>query len=282
MLRVLLPTDFSDNSLDAIRYGLQLLKDQTCTFFLLHTYTPAIYRTEYVLHSPGQIGLGDIYQTDSMTQLEGVQQRLTEEFRNPIHSFVCLTAFNTLLDEVREISENEQIDLIIMGTQGASGAKEIFLGTHTVHVIKRSNVPVLAIPPGCSFVPPRKILFPTDFEIDYGTDQLEPLLNIARLHESMLDVLYISYGYDLSEAQMANQEKLGSMLQVVPHRFHDLPNQTVIQGINSFQDKNKSDFLVMIRNKHTFVERLFIEPVIKKIGFHVTIPFLVLPFRQNS
>ncbi|MEM7382664.1 MAG: universal stress protein [Bacteroidota bacterium] len=282
MLRVLLPTDFSDNSLDAIRYGLQLLKDQTCTFYLLHTYTPAIYRTEYVLRSPGQVGMGDIYQSDSMTQLEGVQELLTEDFSNPVHTFVCLTAFNTLLDEVKEITEKEQIDLIIMGTQGASGAKEIFLGTHTVHVIKRAQVPVLAIPPDCSFVPPRKILFPTDYEISYGAEQLEPLLNIAKLHKSMLDVVNISYGYDLSESQKANQERLGAMLQVVPHRFHDVPNKTVIEGINKFQEKNNNELLVMIRNKHTFVERLFIEPVIKKIGFHVTIPFLVLPYRQNA
>ena len=42
--------------------------------------------------------------------------------------------------------------------------------------------------------------------------------------------------------------------------------------------KHKTQMLIMVQNKHTFVERLFIEPVIKKIGFHITIPFLVLPY----
>ncbi|MGB5379321.1 hypothetical protein [Muriicola sp.] len=67
------------------------------------------------------------------------------------------------------------------------------------------------------------------------------------------------------------------MLGEGKHRFHDLPSQEIIEGINSFKAKSTVNLLVMIQNKHTFIERLFIEPVIKKIGFHVTIPFMVLP-----
>ena len=140
MTRILLPTDFSDNSFEAIRYALMVYKDIKCTFYLLHTYTPPVYHSEYLLGSPGQIGLGDILQDSSMTQLEKLKSRLEGQYENPKHNIIVHSAFNTLLAEISETVEAENIDLIVMGTQGATGAKEILFGTNTVHVIKKRSV----------------------------------------------------------------------------------------------------------------------------------------------
>ncbi|MGB5818980.1 MAG: universal stress protein [Saonia sp.] len=277
MKKILLPTDFSENAYNAISYALKLYKNQECAFYLLHTYTPAIYQAEYVLHSPGQIGLGDIYQTRALTQLEDLMKKLDKEFKNPKHIFVPHSAFNLLVDEILEMVENEKMDLIVMGTQGATGAKEILFGTHTVHVIKKTSCPVIAIPPNFEYEAPKEILFPTDYEIDYQKEQLQELLDIGKNHISRIEVMHVSSGYDLTEAQEKNKSKLDEILDTTAHLFHDMSNQGVIDGINNFQLKKKMNLLAMVRNKHTFFERLFIEPVIKKIGFHVTIPFMVIP-----
>ena len=277
MLRILLPTDFSDNSFNAIGYALKLFKDAECSFYLLHTYTPAIYRAEYVLHSPAQYGLGDIYHAATEKRLEEFQAKIDKEFSNPRHTFSTHAVFNTLVEEINQFVEEQQIDMIVMGTQGATGAKEIFIGTHTVHVIKRSKVPVLAIPPEFEYEKPKEILFPTDYEVDYKKAPLKMLLDITKGHMSRVEVLNASYGYELSEEQKKNKDKLSEILKDTAHLFHDWSNQGVIEAINKFQLKHKSNMLVMIQNKHTFVERLFIEPVIKKISFHITIPFMVIP-----
>ncbi len=277
MLRILLPTDFSDNSYNAIGYALTLFKDTECTFYLLHTYTPAIYRAQYFLHSPAQYGLGDMYQAASETRIEHFQEKIKKEHENPKHTFSSHTAFNTLVEEVNDFVDHHSIDLIVMGTQGATGAKEIFIGTHTVHVIKRAKVPVLAIPPDFKYEKPKEILFPTDYEVDYKRDPLKMLLYIAKEHLSSVEVLHASYGYELSDLQKKNKAKLDKILKKTAHLFHDWSNQEVIEAINKFQLKHKSQMLVMIQNKHTFVERLFIEPIIKKISFHITIPFMVIP-----
>ncbi len=172
---------------------------------------------------------------------------------------------------------SEEADLVIMGTQGATGAKEIFLGTHTVHVIKKATCPVIAIPADFEYETPKEILFPTDYEVEYSEKQLAGLLNLSKIHNSSIEVIHISSGYDLTDLQLQNKAKLEKILEKIPHLFHDLPNQEIITGINNFQLKNKMNMLAMIQNKHTFLESLFIEPVIKKIGFHVSIPFMVIP-----
>lgn len=277
MKKIILPTDFSDNSYNAISYAMNLLKDEEATFYIVNTYTPAIYQTEYLLHSPGQIGLGDIYQSESINQLEKLQKRLKKQFKNPKHTLITHSAFNILVDEVSAMVANEEADMVIMGTQGATGAKEIFLGTHTVHVIKKATCPVIAIPADFKFETPKEILFPTDYEVEYTKDQLKVLLYLSEQHKSRIEVIHISSGYDLTENQSQNKSKLEEILKNIPHTFHDLPSQEIISGINNFQLKNKMNILAMIQNKHTFLESLFIEPVIKKIGFHVSIPFMVIP-----
>jgi len=277
MKKIILPTDFSYNAYNAISYAMNLLKDEEATFYLLNTYTPAIYQTEYLLHSPGQIGLGDIYQSESINQLEELKKQLEKEFKNPKHTIIAHSAFNILVDEVSAMVASEEADLVIMGTQGATGAKEIFLGTHTVHVIKKATCPVIAIPADFDYEIPKKILFPTDYEVEYSEKQLTGLLNLSKIHNSSIEVIHISSGYDLTDLQLQNKAKLEKILEEIPHLFHDLPNQEIITGINNFQLENKMNMLAMIQNKHTFLESLFIEPVIKKIGFHVSIPFMVIP-----
>lgn len=277
MKKIILPTDFSENAFNAIKYAQQLFRDEECTFYVLNTYTPTIYQAEYVLHSPGQIGLGDLYKSNSMELLEEVKAKMIRNHNNPKHTINTHAAFNMVADEVKDMVEKEGADLVVMGTQGATGAKEILFGTHAVHVIKQVPCPVLVVPSGYEYEMPKEILFPTDYEVEYEKLPLQILLDIANLHQASVEIAHISTGYELTGIQETNRKKLGKLLGKIAHFFHDLPSQEIITAVNTFQEKTRVNILVMVRNKHTFVERLFIEPVVKKIAFHIKIPFMVIP-----
>ncbi|MEA1785189.1 universal stress protein [Arenibacter sp. GZD96] len=280
--KIILPTDFSENALNAIRYALQLYKNDSCMFFLLHTYTPAIYQAEYVVHSPGQIGLGDPRQMQVEAQLVALQGQLVQEFNNPKHTFVRHAAFNVFVGEVLETIKNEAVELVIMGTKGATGAKEILFGTNTVHLIQKAKVPIIAVPRMEEYTLPKNILFPTDYEVSYQKTALQEFLQIAQANNAKIHVLHMTSPKGLTAVQQANKANLEFILEPYISQFHDDPDETVIGGINAFLSKNKMDMLVMLQNKHTFLEKLFIEPTIKKIGFHVHIPFMVIPFIDHN
>ncbi|TLP71135.1 universal stress protein [Maribacter sp. ACAM166] len=276
MTRILLPTDFSKNSLTAIHYGLRLFKDMKCTFYLMNTYMPPVYHTEYLMGSPAQIGLGDIVKENSMNNLESLKNELMEEFENPLHTYITHSAFNVLSSEVSRTVEAERIELIIMGTHGATGAEEILFGTNTVHIIKNAKCPVLAIPSVFEYEAPEQILFPSDFEVHLDKKDISILSKIIKTHISQLNVMHVFTELELEPNQLKNKKNFDLLFdnQVL---FHEVGSNDVIAAINAFQLKQKVNLLVMVQNKHNFFERLFIEPVIKKIGFHVTVPFMVIP-----
>ena len=87
----------------------------------------------------------------------------------------------------------------------------------------------------------------------------------------------MSFGYDLSEKQERNKQNLESYFTKTAHLFHSVAHETVAEAISTFQLKARINLLIMINNKHSFFENLFFKSTINQIGFHLNIPFLVIP-----
>lgn len=277
MKNILLPTDFSENSWNAIKYAIQLYKNETCTFHLFNAYTPIIYHVEYVLVNPAQFGLGDAVRDASLVSLDKLVQRIDKKFGdNPKHKFETIARFDALISGVKELIQERDIDLIVMGTQGATGAKEVLFGSNTVQVFKNVKCPILAIPSNFEYESPLEILFPTDLEVDYKMTQINLLKQIAESHHSRVNVMHVSTGYDLTDLQQKNKLELESMFKSAAYLFHDVEVMDIDEAINIFQNKAKINLLVMINNKHSFFENLFFKSTISQIGFHLSVPFLII------
>ncbi len=277
MKKILLPTDFSENSWNAIKYALQLFKDEVCSFYLLNVYTPVIYQIEYALKNPSQFDSENEIEMASREGLKNVSNRIKDEFNNPKHTIAQISSFNTLVYEIEQLHEGNVMDFIIMGTKGATGADEVLFGSNTVHVFKNAKYPVLAIPDNFVFEKPLEILFPSDYEVDFQDNHLLPIKSIASAYHSRINMLYVSHGDELSENQKQNQKKLDDYFKGIAHLFHEIHNKSIPGAISSFQVKARVNLLFMINNKHSFFENLFFKSTINQIGFHLNIPFLVIP-----
>ncbi|MGK0413970.1 MAG: nucleotide-binding universal stress UspA family protein [Polaribacter sp.] len=277
MKQILLPTDFSKNSWNAIQYALQLFKDQVCTFHLLNVYTPIIYQVQYFEVPMNQASLIDEIKESSNTQLDNQLDKIKSEFKNEHHTFCKISSFNTLQNEIEKRCRENVIDFIVMGTKGASGITEVLFGSNTVHIIKNAKCPVLAIPNDFSFESPQEILFPSDYEVDFKKELLQPIIELAALFNARIHILNASFGYDLSEKQEQNKKKLELQFKSSPYVFHSVSNVNVPEAIANFQVKTPVHLLVMVNNKHSFFENLFFTSKINQIGFHLNTPFLVIP-----
>ncbi|MGB5818973.1 MAG: universal stress protein [Saonia sp.] len=276
MKRILIPTDFSKNAWNAISFAMEFFKDQDCTFYFLHTYTPAFYRMDYMMGGPSYSAIPDAGVALSLAGLERTLEDIKKQFPNKKHSYETLSAFNLLIDEIKEVCTEKNIDMIVMGTKGATGAKEIFMGTQTVYTIRKVNTPVLAIPDDYSYRPVRHILFPSDYMSRYKQMELDILIALAKTYAAKIIVLHATEEDPISEKQNKNKAFLARSLKEVPHTFEEIEKQYMPNVVYQFIQHQDIELLVMMNRKHSFLERLLIKQNVDAIGFEINIPFLVI------
>ncbi len=278
MKNILIPTDFSENAWNAIQYAVELFKEVNCTFYLLNVYTPAIFQS--VEGIPADIGIEDASKVFSLSELERLTSRIQKELFNSNHTYKSITSFQFLVSEVKAIVEKEKIDLIVMGTKGATGATEVFLGSNTVRVIKSvKDCPVLAIPEGSDFIAPSEIAFATDFNRFYSKNELQPLIDLAKSFDATIRIVYVQQqDWPLTDEQQFNLNMLHKYLDEVKHYQHTLTkSDSVSKSLKFFTEELDIYLLAMLHYKHSFIERLTREPIVKRVAFHTQIPFLVIP-----
>lgn len=276
MRNILLPTDFSENAWNAVSYALQLFKDVKCTFYFLHTYTPVFYRLDYMMGGPEFSAVPDTKVDVSVAGLEKSVAEAKKQFPNKNHSYRTVSAFNTLTDEINEFSERKSINLVVMGTKGATGAKQLFLGSSTVFVIRKAKVPVLVIPDNCEFYEIKKIVFPTDYWSVYIKNELQTIIDMSRLNKAEICVLHVKEEYDLTDRQLTNKSILEDRMKKVPHKIKEVKGKLMPEAVLEYIEENQTDLLAMMNHGQSFFERLLIPQNIDRIGFHVKIPFLVV------
>lgn len=277
MKNILLPTDFSDNAFNAIEYAVQLFKSENCTFHLINTFTPIAYNVGTFHDGYSTLMLEEITRKNSENSLLEIEEKLKDKFNNPKHTFQRLACFNLMTDAILAAVKERNIDVIVMGTKGATGAKEVFLGTNTMFTIKKAKCPVIAVPEGFSFKDPMEILFPTDFKFSTENSNLNLLKSICSLHRAQLNVLNIYLNQPLVEEQQKVKDQFADSFKDNNIVFHSTEDVDIAEAVQQFQIKRNIKFLVMIQNKHSFFENLLFKPVIKQMVYHTNVPFLVIP-----
>lgn len=276
MKNIIIPTDFSDNAYNALKYAVELLQDQICTIYLLNTYTPVVYNPEY-LTTEATSTLTEIAAKASTQGLEKTVNFLKQTYNNPNHRFETISAFNYLIDELAKMSAEKKIDLIIMGTQGATGAQEVLLGSQTMHVIKVIKCPLLAVPSAYKYRGVDAILLPNDFQMELEENRLRILKVLASKKNSKLHFLHVLTKEYLDENQEDCRKKLENYFEGISKEFHFVQSDSLVESINKLEKQLDIDMLVMMNNKHSFFENLLFQPAVENIGFHTQIPFLIIP-----
>lgn len=230
-----------------------------------------------MMGGPAYSAIPDMGVEVAQAGLEKTLIAIKNTFDNPKHSFQTFSTFNTPVNEIIERTTSNHFDLIIMGTQGATGAKEIFLGSHTVNVIRKSTTPVLAVPQGYAFKELKSVVFSTDYLDTYETENLEILRCLINLHDAKLSVLHIKEEYELSDEQKENKQSLSSLFNNLNPHIIEERGKLMPNAVQEYIEKHKSELLTMMNKKHSFFERILNRQNLDTIGFHTKIPLLVIP-----
>ena len=276
MRKILVPTDFSDNAVNAIKYALELFKYEKSDFFIMHAYQDEIYADDSLLNQETLDKVTQIIGEKSQKQLESTLKKIKEISPNPRHKYNIISSNNLLIDEADKIVDDENIDIIVMGTRGETNDRKLTFGSHTLQVLKYVQCPVLAIPENYKYTQPKHILFPTDYMIPYKRRELKLLSKMALPYRAVIDMLYISKSNKLSLRQEDNQEFIKKALNKNTLNFKTIKQKNITQTIYKYLKENKIDMLVMVNTRHSFLESILFQSTIDTMSLHLDIPFLAL------
>jgi len=277
MLQILIPTDFSKNAWNALKYGLDLYNSINCTFYLLHVNPiPAYSGAGTSVRASSKMAKEAIL-GETKESLDQLLLRIDNLPVNSKHTFVTIALHDFFVDSIKREVETKKIDLIIMGTKGSSGLKKVTLGSNTGDVITKVKCPLLAVPENSVFKRPEEIAFPTDYYLRYDLKVLDTLIEMVTMNNAALRVLHISKkGEDLSDEQMKNKDFLNDYLQDVEHSFHSLTGTDLETAVQCFTESRNIDMIAMVAKNLNFFQRILFRPKVEQISYHTDIPFLVL------
>tara|TARA_R110002072_G_scaffold199405_4_gene357031 strand:- start:6851 stop:7744 length:894 start_codon:yes stop_codon:yes gene_type:complete len=273
MTNILIPTDFSDNSWNAIRYTLQFFKNCSCTFYLLHVNETVVIKgvtSSRIQHKSKQ-------NLEYKNKLNELIQKIEKNNLKYNHRFFTLVANGVIVDAIRNEVQDKHLDLIVMGTQGANLIKKYSVGSNTTDVLNKVKCNLLVIPENAIFTKVDQVALPTDYSIFFGPNLLNPIASILGLFDAKLHIFHVAKSNEkvLDEMQ-ENKELLADYFSDSKHEFHSITHQNMNEAIQKCVEKHEIKLIAMVAKNIHFFQQLFFNPEKSQINYQKKIPFLVL------
>lgn len=239
MKKILVPTDFSPHANSALHAAAVIAKKCNAEVILLHII-------ELPQQATDEISVGAEI-PEVMFFKNAAENRLAQLAHSPILEglkvSMVLKLDRTFLGVI-QVAEVNEVDLIIMGSHGASGAKEMFIGSNTEKVVRSSEVPVLVIKEQLNTFEVKDFIFASDFSEDMKAPFLKAL-KFNKVFGSKLHLLMINTPNNFKTTQVA-EEQLAAFLSDVNEQEYDLSiynDISIEKGILNYAKKINADLI---------------------------------------
>lgn len=267
MKKILVPTDFSENSKLAIKHAIRIANQLGGTVSVLH-----VFQVLTVVPSFGTIDKLEIIDREQeLSELISEMKPLLGD-KARIEGFVKR---GPSIDTICETAEKMNVSMIVMGTTGADGMKKLFLGSTASNVILETSKPVLAFPKECQNFKLSNITLALDNKKTEDIHVLQPILDLVSNFDAVLNLLTV---VDEENPKIQTDTTLQDQLEKIGinSTYHKVSAKNVATGILEFVKRENSDMLCLIHHGRGLFQEIFHSSIAEKIAFESKIPLLVL------
>lgn len=281
MKNILFPTDFSAESENAFNFAVGICDKLKANLILFNSFHIPNYTSDVPIDDDAEDRLMNIAE-DELSTLETKALLLSKN----IH-VKCMVSYGLAVDTIISTAQEKQINLIVMGTKGAEGLKEVLIGSNAATVIEKASCPVLVVPEKAKYNSIDKIVFATDFR-DYDFYTLARLVEIAKLFNSEIMIVHVSqvaptkdYEKDLNEWYKEELKKEAG-IEYENISFYNLVGGNVADELEEFIEKNKVSMLALSMRRRNVFTKLFNPSLTKKMAYHSQVPLLAFHELRKS
>ncbi len=268
MKNIIIPTDFSKNAGKALDFAISNFNDPETVFWLMH-----VYRMPYS-GAVVSIDLDNLLKEDREDDLR--DELIAARAKFPGLQIKGHAIQGTFVDVISKIVDKESIDMIVMGTTGATGAKGVLLGSNAANIVKNSRIPVLLYPNDCGVTSLKKVVFATDLEHVKGYDTFLPIRQIIKETGAELNILHLEDSAD----EPINSERESLLLDTIfvdlPHGFQVKELKHPEEDILDYAQEINADLIVVVARNYSFFERIVHRSTSRKLSMLTNVPLLIL------
>lgn len=160
--KIIVPTDFSETSKNAIRYANELNKNLKGVIQLMHIFNPKVKKLD------GVLSVDPLESKNKMDELESLADEMrNSKFNQPGAIVDTIFESGFPADKILQLINSIENSLLVMGNTGASGWMKKFFGSVSTKIAQESKIPSLFVPDGCKFRPYKNIVYCTsDLQLD--------------------------------------------------------------------------------------------------------------------
>jgi len=273
MKTILVPTDFSANSKNAVLFAINLAKKTKASILLLHVFESSTIFTEIPLTT---------MQMDFAVAHDAAAKKL-KAFYAKIKSAVGNINVELKLAQglpsarVSEVALERKVDMIILATTSENQLERFLLGSNATRIISHAPCLVLAIPPKSKFTGFSKIVYSTDLTDD-SISHTNTIIPFAKIFNSEILFLHVNSLYDRPEIN-DDVEELAEKISHIDYKKKSgfvSNDEDIPSGINNFIKHHKTDCIAMYKHHKNLLQKLFRKSITKSVSYHNRVPLLVI------
>lgn len=271
MKKIIAAVDFSEPSVNAAKYAIQLASDITdSTVTLYYVYETIVAGSDGtpLLIDP------DARKNMAIAALSNLKRELGSIAGVPID---IVAEEGSLASTLEKYVKHNHADLIVMGITGSSKLEQLIIGSNTLNVISKDICPVFIIPGTAVYKKIKNVILTSDLKNVEATTPVKPLKKFLDILQPQLYVLHItSEQTALPDEDKKESKKLEQLLQSYNPQYFSLLEENFTEAIDKFAIEHHADIIITVPRKHSFLGSLFKSSNTKKLAYQSRLPILAL------
>ncbi len=269
MKKILVPFDFSNSAVQAFKFACEIASKSKGEVFVLNVIElPSLHSSSLV---PVQ-AYENAFIKEAKFKAHKNFEKIKDKWGGKVKVHLSIE-LDSVIHGITKYVNKKRIDLVVMGTHGAGGFKEVMIGSNTEKIVRASKVPVIAVKQAAKITSIKNIIFPVGIDLPSKklTDQVKLLQVFLKGH---LHILYVNTPTNftsdvITESRVIEFARQNQFKNCSIHIFNDIDEET---GIINFSLKIKYSMVAMATHGRKGINRLLSGSIAEDVVNHISCP----------